>query len=437
MARIIEGQLLQILLITTEERNRNAVEQALDAAMSRPYRLHWVSEPSLASRRAQDLLPHVILVDDELDGIDPIPIIRRLASSVSNAVILFLVDQAAAGEASQAVLVGARSFITKPLQSDELVMTLHQVLAWQRVPPVEPGTVEGEGGHIVVFCAPKGGTGRTTLAVNTAISLHEMDKRDVVLVDADYAAPAIDVALNLDLERNVSDLLPRLSRLDEVLIESVLAEHASGVKVLLAPPPADLNAPLTLPQVQHIMVMLRRMFPWVIVDLGLPMDETAFAFLDGAERIVMTVLPEMVGLRNTRLMLEHFRDEGYPDDKVWLVLNRATLRGGVTAQDIVDRLNVPIRFTVPDDQPLATHTINRGVPLMLTHRRSAVARAIRKIAAALKSEGPEPPPVLATDNGRDQQGLFKRIFSSRNGKSKAEPVAEPEREVDIESVEDL
>jgi hypothetical protein len=74
---------------------------------------------------------------------------------------------------------------------------------------------------------------------------------------------------------------------------------------------------------------------------------------------------------------------------------------------------------------------------MLTHRRSAVARAIRKIAAALKSEGPEPPPVLATDNGRDQQGLFKRIFSSRNGKSKAEPVAEPEREVDIESVEDL
>jgi pilus assembly protein CpaE len=402
--------------------------------MSRPYRLHWVSEPNLAFRRAQDLLPHVILVDDELDGVDPIPIIRRLASSVSNAVILFLVDKAAAGEASQAVLVGARSFITKPLQSDELVMTLHQVLAWQRVPPVDPETVEGEGGHIVVFCAPKGGTGRTTLAVNTAISLHEMDGREVVLVDADFAAPAIDVALNLDLERNVSDLIPRLSRLDEVLIESVLAEHASGVKVLLAPPPADMNAPLTLPQVQHILVMLRRMFPWVIVDLGLPMDETAFAFLDGAERIVMTVLPEMVGLRNTRLMLEHFLDEGYPEEKVWLVLNRATLRGGVTAQDIVDRLNVPIRFTVPDDQPLATHTINRGVPLMLTHRHSAVARAIRKIASALKAEGPEPPPVLHSDNGRGQKGLFKRIFS-RNGEP--EPETEPESETDAEKAEAL
>ena len=76
------------------------------------------------------------------------------------------------------------------------------------------------------------------------------------------------------------------------------------MRVLLAPPPADLTHPISLPQVQQVLVWLKRMFPWVIVDLGLPLDETAFAFLDGADRIVMSVLPEMVGLRNTRLMLD-------------------------------------------------------------------------------------------------------------------------------------
>ncbi|MBN1248700.1 MAG: response regulator [Anaerolineae bacterium] len=386
MPSLMQGQILRILLVSTDPETQEAVDRSLEAGLSRAYRLHWVAEPNLAFVRAQDLLPHVILVDDDLGSVDPIPLIRKLAASVSNAVTLFMVAKERANEASQAVLVGARSFVTKPLQSDELVMTLHQVLAWQRTPPVETGSVEGVGGRIIVFCAPKGGTGRTTLAINTAISLYEQGKGDVVLVDADFAAPALDVALNLDLERNVGDLLPRLTRLDEMLVESVLAEHTSGIKVLLAPPPADLSAPLTLPQVQHIMVMLKRMFPWVIVDLGLPMDETAFAFLDGADRIVMTVLPEMVGLRNTRLMLNYFAEEGYPPEKTWLVLNRATIRGGVSEGDIQSRLNVPIDFAVPDDQSLVTHTVNRGVPLMLTHRRSAVARAIRRIAKQVTTE---------------------------------------------------
>lgn len=386
----LQGQSLEILIITTDETLPEKVEQILTAGLSRPFRLDWVAAPHLAHTRAQDLLPQVILVDDALGDADPIPVIRRLASSVSTAATLFIVDRDHMEEASQAVLVGARSFITKPIDPDQFLVTIHQVLAWQRVPSVAPETVEGVNGRVVVFCAPKGGTGRTMLATNTAIALHQIDGRPVVLVDADYAAPALDVTLNLDPTRNVTDLLPRLSRLDKVLIESVLSNHASGLKVLLAPPPADLTVPLTLPQVQHILVMLKRMFPWVIVDLGLPMDETAFAYLDAADRIIMTVLPEMVGLRNTRLMLDYFLDEGYPPEKTWLVLNRATIRGGVSEQDIVERLGVPIDFRIPDDQPLVTHTVNQGVPLMLTHRRSAVARAIRQIARRLNAEAPRP-----------------------------------------------
>lgn len=383
MAELMQGQTLRILLVATQSDTEDKIRQILSTGRFMNNRLHWVAQPNLAQVRARDLLPHIILVDDDLEGLDPIPIIRQLAATVSNAAILFIVEKDNTSEASQAVLVGARSFITKPFEADDLILTLNQVLAWQRVPRVSPEVTEGIAGNIVVFCAPKGGTGRTTLAINTAISLHQMSNDPVVLVDADYAAPALDVALNLHQQRDVADLLPKLSRLDEMLIESVLADHTSGIKVLLAPPPADLSESLTLPQIQHILVMLKRMFPWVIVDLGLPMDETAFAFLDGAERIIMTVLPEMVGLRNSQLMLEYFQMEGYPEDKIWLILNRATLKGGVKPADIEKRLGVPITFTVPDDQALVTHTVNRGVPLTISHRRSAVARAMRKIVAQL------------------------------------------------------
>ena len=200
-------------------------------------------------------------------------------------------------------------------------------------------------GRIITFVAPKGGTGRTSTAVNTAIALHQATKRSLVIVDADFAAPSVDVALNLRDDHDLTDLLPRLAQFDQELASGILAQHASGVRVLLAPPPAEHGTPISVPQVQQLLAQLKRMFGWVVVDLGLPLDEAGFAFLDAADRIVMTLLPEMTGLRNTRLMLNQFRGRGYAGDKVYLVINRASMPAGVSKQEIEKRLNVRIQHT--------------------------------------------------------------------------------------------
>lgn len=384
MAEFTVGQTLRILLVSTGEAVRDEVGQAL-IGWRGSQQLYWVSQPELALARAQELLPHVVLVDDDLAGAHAASLIRELARQLPGTGMVALVAEEAMGQAREAVLAGARGFVTKPIQASELALALEQVIRQRPVEPAE-GDEAGPPGRVVVFCAPKGGTGRTTLAINTALSLRAATNQPVALVDADYAAPAVDVALNLHSRRNVVDLLPRLSRLDRDLISGVMAVHASGLHVLLAPPPADLSDPISLPQVQQILVLLRRMFPWVVVDLGLPMHETAFAFLDGADRIVVSVLPEMVGLRNTRLMLDQLFERGYAEDRVYLVLNRATMKGGVSQADIEERLHVQVNLRVPDDQPAATQSINRGVPMVIGHKRGAVVRAIRKLAGQLEED---------------------------------------------------
>jgi pilus assembly protein CpaE len=297
--------------------------------------------------------------------------------------------------------------------------TLRQVVAPGRELPEEPVEPTTDS-RVIVLCAPKGGTGRTTLAINLATALRQMSEESVALVDADYAAPAVDVALNVDSQRDISDLLPRLSRVDEQLIAAVLRDHASGIKVLLAPPPSDLSSRISLPKVQRILAVLKRMFQWVVVDLGLPLDETAFAFLDSADRIIVTALPEMVGLRNTRLLLEALRDRGYPKSKVSLVLNRADLKGAVSQGDIQNHLKVGFKYSVPDDQPLATHSINRGVPMVVSHPRSAVARAVRGMARSL-IEDLAPELDVAPDRGLLRRGARRArlLFRMRGSVSNA------------------
>jgi len=401
---------VRILLVSTVEGDRDELASTV-SHWERDHRLYWVSQPELAPIRAEELVPSVILVDGSLPQGSAIPLIDQLVTRVPSAAILLLVEADAMDIARRGVLAGARGFVPKPVQATDLITTLRQVLSGPRGRRGDDQMGARRASRVIVFCSPKGGTGRTTLATSTAVTIRAISGEEVVLIDADYAAPSVDVVLNLPADRSIADLLPRLARLDDVSLSTALASHASGISVLLAPSPS-LGEPLSSPQVGRILVLLKRMFPWVVVDLGLPFDETAFSFLDGADAIVMTVTPEMTGVRNIRMALDAFRERAYPDEKIWLVLNSATVRGGVPKSDIERRMNAEFRHTIPDDRILATHAINRGVPVVMSHPRSAVGRAMQRLARELVEEL-RPERARAEGAGTVRGGLRRRLRRDR------------------------
>lgn len=396
-----------MLLVTLDRQTHEMVGAILERGAGE-HRLYWASDPMLAVGRAQELSPHLILVDGALPGESPISLITNLVTRAPTALVLALVEPDAMDQVREATLAGARGFFTMPLRESDVIPTLRQLLGRGRESETRPATQERRLGKVLLCCAPKGGTGRTMMAVNTSISLLQQSDESVVLVDADYASPALDVALNLQPERSIVDLLPRLSRLDEELMSSVLVPHVSGLQVLLSPAPGELEQPIGLPQVQRVLAQLRQMFDWVIVDLGLPLDETAYAFLDSADRILISVLPEMVGLRNIRLMLDQFALRGYPSEKIWLVLNRATIRGGVELDEIEKRLEFPVIQQVPDDQVLATTSVNRGIPIILSQPRSAVGRAYQRLARRVMDATPRENGAVSAEQV-EMDGLLQRL----------------------------
>ena len=192
LAEYSSGQILRILVVSAYEETREQVGKALQGWPT-SHRIYWVAQAQLAQARAHDIIPHVILVDDSLGTAMVVSTIRALSVQVPSAVVLALVDAEAVArdldapvedtvsaarargqaisQARQAVLAGARGFVTKPLQADELIATLQQALAARRPAAPDSSQTEEERGHIIVLCAPKGGTGRTTMAINTALAL--------------------------------------------------------------------------------------------------------------------------------------------------------------------------------------------------------------------------------------------------------------------------
>ncbi len=382
---------LRILVVSPREDAPGEVSEALSGRLA-DAQVSWVSQDSLALGRAEDLHPQAVLVYADVGAEACVALIRRLAQRLPEAATFAVVPWDGMSLARHAVLAGARGFVMQPIDPEELNRTLAGVLGGGAAPARSPASSDGAAGpgHLVVFCAPKGGTGRTTLAVNAALSLRGVTGESVIIIDADYAAPAIDVALNLKHMHDLGDLLPRLAEMDEALVESVLIEHSSGVRALLAPPSSRGEEPVSAPQIQQLLRVVRRMSQWVLVDLGLPLDDTAFAFLEAADRVVLNVLPETIGLRNTHRVLERMEEHGIPREQILVVVNRSTLPGGMPLGDIQTRFGIEVAFQVPDDQPTATSSVNRGVPLVIDRRYTALARAMRRFARGLAAEISQP-----------------------------------------------
>lgn len=402
---------MRILLVSEHAATRQELDQILSSQVDK-YRLDWVELPEFAAVRAKDLSPHVILLDDQLAGADITVLIRHLSNWTTNSVILALVEAKNIDQIQRAVLAGARGFLKKPLTADDVIATLSEVLLHDHSTRSAGEKTLAAGGRIIAFCSPKGGTGCSTIAVNTALALHRLSRRTVVLVDANIAAPALDSMLNLHERYTITDLCKHLPRIDSDLLDDALATHGSGVRVLLAPSTAEPNEPPTASQMQQILAQLKRSFDWVMVDLGVESNPTAFAVLDAADRIVLPLLPEMSSLGATRHLLDRLMARGYPESKVWPVLNRSTMRSGLSRATIERRVRLRIQQTIADDQPLVTQSINRGVPVVISYENSAIAKSMHGLAQRFAQDANLTLP--ATGIATTRNNPFQRWLRSAN-----------------------
>src|SRR5918992_18504 len=131
---------------------------------------------------AARLAPDVVLMDINMPGMDGIATTEQLSSRVPTAAIVMMSVQGEADYLRRSMLAGAREFLVKPFSSDELSASIRQVYQRERdkigrmvAPVAAAGTgridpAAREPGRIVTVFSPKGGVGRTTLAVNMAVA---------------------------------------------------------------------------------------------------------------------------------------------------------------------------------------------------------------------------------------------------------------------------
>ena len=277
-----------------------------------------------------------------------------------------------------------------------------------RTPDGTPRTGgSGEPGQVVAVFSPKGGVGRTTVAVNLAIAAATELGKKVVIVDASFQFGDVGVLLNLNPKsKSIADLIPELDTGTLDSLDTFLINHTAGVSVLLAPPSPETAEMITANGVKVILEALRKTHDLVVVDCTSYFNDTTLAVLDAADVILTMLSLEITSIKNMRLFLEVAEQLGYDQEKVKLVLNRADSSLGIRVTDVESSIGRKVDHTIVSDGRSVVYALNRGVPFFLSNREAQVSQDILRLAQAVSGERAAAAPQDDTRKAAQKKSLF-------------------------------
>jgi pilus assembly protein CpaE len=373
-----------------------------------------------AIEMAGRLTPDVVLMDINMPDMDGIATTERLSLAVPTAAVIMMSVQGEADYLRRSMLAGAREFLVKPFSSDELIASIRQVYARERdkqsrivsVPVAASANgshtpEEGAGGQVVAVFSPKGGVGRTTIAVNLAVAAAQELGKKVVVVDAAFQFGDVGVLLNLNLKnKSIADLAPELEAGELESIDTFVINHSSGVRVLLAPPSPEMAELITPSGVKRVLEALRARNDLVVVDCTSWFNDTTLAILDAADLILTVLSLEITSIKNMRLFLEVAEQLGYEEGRIELVLNRADSTLGIRIADVEHSIGRKVDHTIVSDGRSVVYALNRGVPFFVSNREAQVSQDILRLATSVAGERSVQPATSDDQKTAPRKSLF-------------------------------
>lgn len=348
-----------------------AMELALEFGI--PYR--ELTRPQVEKIRS--VAPRFAFLDLDDDPATGVKVARYLADASSGTTIIALGTSVSSQALVAAMRAGVSEYLEKPLSPAALEDALERL---SRKSAGSAREVPAQGGKVLLFLGAKGGAGSTTIAANLATRLHLQTGERVVVVDLDLRLG--DVALHLGIEPRygVVDLAKNLHRLDEELLGSYIAQHATGLHALCAPFDPEDGRAVGAAEVQRIVGILRGVYDWVVLDASSSFDAVAIAGMHAADEIFLVTQLDVSSLRNIQ-RIRRVLKRVVPTRTPSIVVNRFHSAVEITLKDVERTLGLPVFGTLSNDYGSVARAINAGEPVVLD-----AAATCREDLAALAAE---------------------------------------------------
>ncbi|MGA3343606.1 MAG: transposase [Terracidiphilus sp.] len=375
---LLSSGTLSVAIISPDSRRRNAATDALIQCQSGPIR-EFTSYPPNPNDVPQMLTRDfdVVLVDLDSDPEYALNLVKNICINGQATVIVYS-EQTGQDLLLRSMRAGAREFLTLPFGQGAMAEALGRASALRSAVRHAPRT----DGKLLVFLSAKGGSGVTTLACNSAVSLAQDSGRRTLLIDLNL--PLGDAAINLGIraDHSVVAALENFKRLDSSFLFSLLEKHGSGLFVLAAP--SEL-APTHVSDeaIDKLLEVARQDFDYVVVDAGSKLDLQSTRVFDKSANIYLVAQIGIAELRNSNRLIARLSLAGGP--KLEVILNRYDPRSlEIAEEQITKALTRPPDWKIPNNYAAVRRMQNTAVSLMRDD--SEISRAIREMTRSISGQ---------------------------------------------------
>lgn len=264
--------------------------------------------------------------------------------------------------------------------SQRTVQTNQQLLA------EHPGSGAAVGGgRVYVVYSPRGGAGKTTLAVNLAAALSRHLPDRVGLLDLDLTFGQAPAFLGLTPEASLASLPPdSLEQLDRRTLGEYLVRHESGMYALAGALRPEEGEAVTGEYVRAALAVMKRQFQATVVDCGPVLNDPALAAVDVADKLLLVCTPELSTLRDVRECQRVFSEVVHVDRaNLAIVLNHYQPFQVLSREQFEAALEQSVALEIPHAGDAALKAAMRGEPLVLSAPGCGFARSIDRLAQTL------------------------------------------------------
>jgi pilus assembly protein CpaE len=234
--------------------------------------------------------------------------------------------------------------------------------------------------------------------------LRRQTDRKTLLADLDLDGGMVGFLMNAESEYTVLDAAANLDRLDASLWDGLVAQCPDGVEVLRSPGLVGVAEPAT-DNLRQVLTTVRKIYRWVVVDLGRP-SGFSLSLLDHATELFLVTTTAVPALYEAKRAIDGLRNAGLEGDRLRIIVNQLSSRQDIPGRDLDQLFGVPIHATFPAaDQELHEACLQNRLPAKNGAFRVRMAGLARQMAG-LQPEKPK--------------SIVSQIFSFSQGGSTGE-----------------
>ncbi len=202
-------------------------------------------------------------------------------------------------------------------------------------------------GIIISISSMKGGVGKTTTALNLA-GIYYMMKKKVLLIDADFYSGGISTWLDSKNQKDIFMMMDSISNNRYTGIKEYIVSYNSGIDVLASPKDPRNALKIDSKFIPIIFDFAKREYDIIIVDTNHIMNELNLMILDYVDTSLFIVTNDLLDLKNTKNLLNIFKETGKTNFLVCLNYSRDTGKDYLSLFDIRNILKCNINYTIPN-----------------------------------------------------------------------------------------